>query len=100
MSDRDNKDTKASRWSRFSKQASFWILITAVAFLMTQILNPNRSQSAPLDYHPDFLTQLDAGNVSEVTIIDGKKIDGKLRNPIQVPESSKPTTEFWTMLPV
>ena len=100
MSDRDNKDAKASRWSRFSKQASFWILITAVAFLMTQILNPNRNQSAPLDYHPDFMTQLEAGNISEVTIVDGKKIDGKLRNAIQLPESSKPIKEFWTMLPV
>src|SRR5688572_21461098 len=100
MSDRDNKDAKASRWGRFSKQASFWILITAVAFLMTQILNPNRDQSAPLDYQPAFLQQLDAGNVSEVTIIDGKKIDGKLRNPIPAPQGSKQITEFWTMLPV
>jgi cell division protease FtsH len=100
MSDPNNKDAKASRWSRFSKQASFWILITAVAFLMTQILNPNRNESAPLDYHPDFLTQLNAGNVAEVTIIDGKKIDGVLHNSIPAPQGEKQIKKFWTMLPV
>ncbi|HUF51200.1 MAG TPA: ATP-dependent zinc metalloprotease FtsH [Longimicrobiales bacterium] len=102
MQDRENnnRDTKASRWSRFSKQASFWIMITAIAFLMTQILNPRRQQSAPLDYHPDFTQQLDAGNVAEVTVVDGKKIEGKLRNPIPAPQGQKMIQEFWTMLPV
>jgi hypothetical protein len=46
MQERDNKpDPKPRRWSRFSKTASFWILIIATAFLITQVLQPAAASS-------------------------------------------------------
>ncbi|HSJ05681.1 MAG TPA: ATP-dependent zinc metalloprotease FtsH [Longimicrobiales bacterium] len=98
MQERDNKpDPNANRWSRFSKTASFWILIIATAFLFTQVLSPGRQQPEELSY-TEFSRQLDAGNVREVTVIDGKRLEGELRQPI--PKEQKSVQEFFTQLPI
>jgi cell division protease FtsH len=98
MQERDNKpDPNANRWSRFSKTASFWILIIATAFLFTQVLSPGRQQPEELSF-TEFSRQLDAGNVREVTVIDGKRLEGELRQPI--PKEQKSVQEFFTQLPI
>ena len=96
--DRDNnRDNNATRWSRFSKTASFWVLIIVTAFFITQFLNPNRQQQTELSY-TQFLTQLHAQNIDSVTVIDGKRVEGPLRQPISL--GQKQVTEFFTMWPV
>jgi len=90
-------EPKTSKLSRFSKGASFWILIIATAFLITQVFS-KPAQPAELDYFPEFTTQVESGNVSEITVVNGEKIEGKLRQPI--PVGDKTVTEFRTLLPV
>jgi cell division protease FtsH len=98
MQQRDNKqEPTPTRWGRFSKQASLWILIIATAFLMTTVFSPGRDQPAELIY-TEFQRQLDSGNVQEVTVIDGKRLEGKLRQ--QIPVGQKSVQEFYTTLPV
>jgi cell division protease FtsH len=98
MQERDKKpDPNATRWSRFSRPASFWLLIIATAFLFTQVLSPGRQQPEELSY-TEFSHQLDAGNVREVTVIDGKRLEGELRQPI--PKEEKSVQEFFTQLPI
>jgi cell division protease FtsH len=94
---KDEQDPKATGWSRFSRTASFWILIIATAFLMTTVFSPGRSQPEELTF-TEFGQQLDAGNVQEVTVIDGKRIEGQLRQPIPKEQSS--VQEFFTLLPI
>jgi cell division protease FtsH len=96
---KDDQDPKANNtgWSRFSRTASFWILIIATAFLMTTIFSPGRTQPEELSF-TEFSRQLEAGNVAEVTIIDGKRIEGELRQPIPRDETS--VQEFFTLLPI
>ena len=99
MSDRklESPEPKTSKLSRFSKGASFWILIIATAFLVTQVFSKPQ-QPAELDYFPEFTRQVEAGNVQEITVINGEKIEGKLRTAI--PVKDKQVLEFRTLLPV
>jgi cell division protease FtsH len=94
---KDEQDPKATGWNRFSRTASFWILIIATAFLMTTVFSPGRAQPEELSF-TEFSRQLEAGNVAEVTIIDGKRIEGELRQPI--PKDEKSVQEFYSLLPI
>jgi cell division protease FtsH len=97
MQERENKpDPNANRWGRYSKQGSFWILIIATAFLFTRVLSP-QPQREELTW-TEFSSQLDFGNVKEVTVIDGKRLEGELRQP--VPKEQRQVREFFTMLPI
>jgi cell division protease FtsH len=95
-----NKDREpnASRWGRFSRTASFWILIVVTALLITQVFNPQRQQAVELTYMPEFVRQLEAGNIDSLTVIDGKRLEGTLRQPITVDQ--RPVEEFWTLMPI
>jgi cell division protease FtsH len=98
MQQRDNNpDPKQTGWNRFSRTASFWILIIATAFLMTTLFSPGRSQPEELIY-TEFSRQLEGGNVEEVTVIDGKRLEGRLRQP--VPSGQTSIQEFFTLLPI
>ncbi|CAN5788309.1 ATP-dependent zinc metalloprotease FtsH [soil metagenome] len=98
MQDRENKpDPNTTKWSRFSRTASFWILIIATAFLMTQVFSPGRQQPEELTY-TEFSRQLESGNVAEVTVIDGTRLEGELRQPI--PKEQTSVSEFFTLLPI
>jgi cell division protease FtsH len=98
MQERDNKrDGHPNRWSRFSKTASFWVLIIVTALLITQVVDPRRQQTTELDF-TDFRRQLAAGNVAQVTVIDGKRLEGELRQPLS--QGQKTVQEFWTTLPI
>jgi cell division protease FtsH len=92
-----DQDPKATGWNRFSRGASFWILIIATAFLMTTLFSPGRTQPEELIF-TEFSRQLEAGNVEEVTIIDGKRVEGRLRQPI--PRDQRSVQEFYTLLPI
>jgi cell division protease FtsH len=92
-----DQDPKATGWNRFSRGASFWILLIATAFLMTTLFSPGRTQPEELIF-TEFSRQLEAGNVEEVTIIDGKRVEGRLRQPI--PRDQRSVQEFYTLLPI
>src|SRR5690606_12188911 len=87
-----------NRWGRFSRTASFWILIVVTALLITQVFSPQRQQATELTYTPEFVRQMEAQNIDSLTVIDGKRLEGWLRQPVTVEQ--KQYTEFWTLLPI
>ncbi|CAN5778703.1 ATP-dependent zinc metalloprotease FtsH [soil metagenome] len=98
MQQRDSKqEPTPTRWSRFSRQASLWVLIIFTAFLMTTVFSPGREQPEELIY-TEFSRQLENANVQEVTLIDGKRLEGKLRQ--QIPKGEKSVLDFYTLLPI
>ncbi len=99
MQDREkNRPGKeGSRFARFSRGASFWIIIFLIPLFIINVLTSRRTDSTELTY-TEFEQQLQNGNISEVTITDGKRVDGKLRAPIAGKEGQ--VQEFWTLLPV
>ena len=96
MSDKDRNTPPPSRFSRFSKTASFWLLIFLIPVLIIQFASPNRKELQELKYSA-FDAELQRKNVAEVTVIEGKRLEGKLREPATV--ENKKVTEFWTLLP-
>src|SRR5687767_9541337 len=96
MSDKDRNTPPPSRFSRFSKTASFWLLIFLIPVLIIQFASPNRKELQELKYSA-FDAELQRKNVAEVTVIEGKRLEGKLREAATV--ENKKVTEFWTLLP-
>jgi cell division protease FtsH len=98
MQDRDNERNKGpSRFSRISKTASFWVLIILIPLLIMNVFNTRSTDAAELSF-TEFDQQLETGNVAEVTIIEGKRVEGMLRTPIQ--QENETVREFWTILPM
>ncbi|HSJ09605.1 MAG TPA: ATP-dependent metallopeptidase FtsH/Yme1/Tma family protein, partial [Longimicrobiales bacterium] len=90
------REPQPTKWGRFSRTASFWILIVATAVLITQVFS-RPEQPEELTY-TEFTQQLAAGNLGEVTVIGGKRIEGRLTSPIAHGQTS--VQDFWVELPV
>jgi cell division protease FtsH len=98
MADKDiEKKPQPNRFGRFSKGLSWWMIIILIPLLILNVFGQRRPDRSELAYMPYFLAQLDGGNVAEVTIIDGRRVEGTLRNPVTVEETT--VREFWTHLP-
>jgi cell division protease FtsH len=98
MQQRDsNPEPQQSRWSRYSRTASFWILLMFTAFLMLTVFSPRRDQPEELIY-TEFSRQLEVGNVDSVTVIDGRRLEGRLRQPVARGQTQ--VQEFFTLLPI
>jgi cell division protease FtsH len=70
-----------------------------IPLLIYQVARPNSRRRAEELSYTMYLTQLRDKNIESVTIIDGKKIEGKLRNPIAVQNKNR-VLDFWTLLPI
>ncbi|MBI4541371.1 MAG: ATP-dependent metallopeptidase FtsH/Yme1/Tma family protein [Gemmatimonadetes bacterium] len=92
-----NRSEQGSRWARLSKTASFWILLFLLPVLLVQMLRPRQQAGAEFTY-TQFMEQLEAGNIHEVTIVEGERIEGELKSPAEV--NGVETARFHAMLPV
>src|SRR5688572_33272543 len=61
MSDKDRNTPPPSRFSRFSKTASFWLLIFLIPVLIIQFASPNRKELQELKYVFQLLQLLTIG---------------------------------------
>lgn len=98
MAKRNGKrEDRGHRWTRLSRTASFWLLIFLIPILVLQWMNRPQDDAAELTYSR-FETQLDNGNIREVTLIEGQRVEGTLRTPIAVED--RQVRQFWTLLPI
>jgi cell division protease FtsH len=92
---RNNRD--ANRLGRFSRTASFWVLLFLVPLLIFNALSSRRQSTTELTYTV-FSEQLQNTNIDSVTIVDGRRVEGRLRTPIV--RQDKPIRDFWVQLPI
>ena len=102
MAEQDgNNKKKASGqgpgWNRWSRTASFWILLALISVVMVQVLGSGAKEATELTYS-QFMEQLRADNVREVTVIEGEKLEGELRAPLVVENTQ--VRKFNALLPV
>jgi cell division protease FtsH len=98
MPDKDNdRKPRQTRFQRYSRTLSWWMIIILIPLLILQMFGQRRQDREELAYMPHFLTQLDGNNIVELTIIDGRRVEGTLRNSVAVEDRT--VREFWTMLP-
>jgi cell division protease FtsH len=93
-----NREPKG-RLGQFSRTASFWVLMFLIPLLIYQVARPNSRRRAEELSYTMYLSQLREKNIEGVTIIDGKKVEGRLRTPIAV-QNNRRVSDFWTLLPI
>ncbi|MFW5947003.1 MAG: ATP-dependent zinc metalloprotease FtsH [Gemmatimonadota bacterium] len=95
--DKDGKDQGPGQWARNSRTLSFWVLFVLVSILLVQLFSPRQPDAAVLEYS-EFLRQMEQGNVEAVTIIEGKRVEGELRSPVEGVEGAR-ARQFTMTLP-
>jgi len=79
-----------------SKNFALWLLVGLLALTLYNTMNRQKNPTQEFSYS-SFLTQLDAGNVAQVTVIDGKRLEGEFRT--QVLQDSRSAKGFTVLLP-
>lgn len=74
-------EPQGTRFSRVSRNASFWILIILIPLLGLNLLRSQEETALDLNYSPEFLHQIESGNVLSVSV-EGKLLQGEFRNTL------------------
>jgi cell division protease FtsH len=86
--------------ARVGRTAGFWLLLVLASILAVQLTSSGAERPRPIDYS-EFRREVRNGNVSEVTIIDGVMLEGKVKKPWAHPQQrGKTTSLFRTRAPV
>jgi cell division protease FtsH len=96
MSDREPLRPDDSSTSRFSKNGAFWLLLVLISILAFQFIRGQDTATTDFTYS-EFKQQLAARNISEVTVYDGRRIEGELKAPHL--EDGQEYERFSTILP-
>ncbi|MFQ5746242.1 MAG: ATP-dependent zinc metalloprotease FtsH [Gemmatimonadota bacterium] len=96
MNQPDETNENARR-RRLMRTASFWALMALIPIAIFQVMDSSRQAAAELSY-TEFRGQLEAGNIVRVTIVEGRKVDGELKSPIQ--RNGAAVTRFHVLLPM
>jgi cell division protease FtsH len=94
-----NKNTpkKSTDWSKRSKQLSFWVFVILVPVAIIQFSGKG-AEAAPDISYTQYEQEVEKGNVEKVTIEDGRKIVGDLRQKIAV--GNRAVSKFTVELPM
>ena len=101
MTQRDTKEPKdegrlRGGVGRLSRTVSFWILVALTGFLLVSLWMGDPEEELELSYS-DFRVELARDNVDQVTIVDGKEVEGELRASIE--RDGESFHSFRTVLP-
>jgi len=83
--------------SAFWKNASFWAILLLLPLVIYSVMQGSAEPRAEFTW-TEFREQLEAGNLSEVTIRDGREMEGALRSPVD--RDGSQISRFRTRLPV
>jgi cell division protease FtsH len=80
-----------------SKNLALWVLVALVAMALFQLMNNQKSAVQEFTYTA-FKQQLSTGNVKDVTVYDGKQLEGEFVNPVT--QDNRPAKAFVVLLPI
>jgi cell division protease FtsH len=96
MADRIPPRPTGPNWAGMSKNLALWLLVGLLALTLYNTMSRQKNPTQEFSY-TSFLTQLDAGNIGEVTVVDGKRLEGEFRTPVL--QDSRPAKGFTVLLP-
>ncbi|MGD8495609.1 MAG: ATP-dependent zinc metalloprotease FtsH [Gemmatimonadales bacterium] len=96
MTDDDKGQNQNQNLGRYLRAASFWVLIFLIPLAIYELMGTTREADKELTY-TQFSEQLAADNISKVTIIEGRRVEGVLKTPLQ--EQGQAASNFHTLLP-
>jgi len=85
-----------SRLSQRLRTVSFWLLMILIPLAILQFMSGARQEEQELSY-TEFVSQLRAENIQEITIRESLKVEGAFKRPIQ--SEGTEMTHFRTLLP-
>jgi cell division protease FtsH len=88
---------KPGGFGRASRTLSLWVLAFLVPFVFFQMTSGRNEQSPPIDYTV-YDQQLTADNISRVTIIGGREVNGEFKNRVLL--DGREVKRFSTTFPV
>ena len=88
---------KESPWARRARAASFWVLCFLVVLLVVQMRTGSNESTVKINFS-QYTSQLQAGNISKVTIQDGRQVVGDLKQRVTI--DGKPVKRFLVQLPI
>jgi cell division protease FtsH len=87
------------RLGKVSRTAGFWLLLVMVSILAVHVTSRSTQPVRNIDYS-EFLSELRRGNVSEVTVVNGVQIEGKVKQAWTHPQRKLTIDRFSTRSPV
>jgi cell division protease FtsH len=91
------KPKTPGKWGKASKQLSFWVLLVLLAGTLFTYMSGAKESAAEINYNPEFLQELERGNISQITVEEGKTVTGKFRSRVQF--NNHPVSSFRVILP-
>ncbi|MBX3133288.1 MAG: ATP-dependent zinc metalloprotease FtsH [Gemmatimonadaceae bacterium] len=88
---------KPGGFGRASRTLSLWVLAFLVPFVFFQMTSGRNEQSPPIDYSA-YLQQLNSDNISRVTIIGGREVNGEFKSRVSI--DGREVRRFSTKFPV
>ncbi|HQR16880.1 MAG TPA: ATP-dependent zinc metalloprotease FtsH, partial [Gemmatimonadales bacterium] len=96
MAERIPPRPSGPNWAGLSKNLALWLLVGLLALTLYNTMNRQKNPTQEFSY-TSFLAQLDAGNVADVTVYDGKRLEGDFRTPVL--QDSRSAKSFIVLLP-
>src|SRR4051795_10054923 len=88
--------------SRFPGGRSFWMIVLGLLvlnYVIMAVVAPGQKPSVTIPYSPDFLAQVNKGNVSKINS-EGTSVSGEFKQEIRYPDSkADPAGNFKTEIP-
>jgi cell division protease FtsH len=84
-------------WRSLSKNLALWLLVALVAMALFQLMNSQRNAMQEFTYTA-FKQQLASGNIKNVTVYDGKQLEGEFVNPVM--QENRRARAFVVLLPI
>src|SRR4051812_16986260 len=97
MADRLPSRPPRTNWGNLSKNLALWLLVGLLALALFQMMSRQRNPTQEFSY-TEFSRQLDQGNVAQVEIFDGKRLEGDFRTPVT--QDGRTAKSFTVLLPV
>ncbi|HEX5388063.1 MAG TPA: ATP-dependent zinc metalloprotease FtsH [Gemmatimonadales bacterium] len=97
MADRLPTRPPRPSWGNLSKNLALWLLVGLLALALFQMMSRQRSPTQEFSY-TEFIKQLDAGNVKQVEIFDGKRVEGDFNAPVA--QDGRQAKSFQVLLPI
>ena len=85
-----------SKMTRVSRTGAFWLMAVLMIVLLLQVMTGTEEGAIEFTY-TEFKTQLEDDNISQVTVVESRRIEGELRAPYM--EEGREFQNFMTMLP-
>ncbi len=100
MADRKSPKTPGApgtNWTSVFKNLALWLLVIFAGLTLFQVMNNQRNPTQEFSY-TEFTKQLESGNVANVTVLDGKRLEGDFRTPVM--QKERQAKRYTVLLPI